>query len=69
MVLIRKFVERKKKNKSQTQIRFSFTKVFGRRRRIKREELVDSCNHQSKVRVGLKFSNLRLCDSETEFNM
>ena len=32
-------------------------------------KLVESCNHQSKVRVGLTFSNLRLYNSEIGFSM
>jgi len=30
-----------------------------------KREPVESCNHQSKVRVGLSFSNFRFYNSET----
>jgi len=34
-----------------------------------KREPVESCNHQSKVRVGLIFFNLRLYNSEIEYSM
>jgi len=34
-----------------------------------KSEPVEPCNHQSKVRVGLIFSNHRLYNSEIEFSM
>jgi len=34
-----------------------------------KRELVESCNHQSKVRVGLIFSNLKMYNSEIGFSM
>jgi len=61
------------KAKSQTQIRFtSFWRKRGEPREEENQEkgeLVESCNHQSKVKVGLIFSNLRLYNSEIEFSM
>ena len=57
------------KVKSQTQIRLE---AFGEPREEENQEKkepVESCNHQSKVRVGLIFSNLRLYNSEIEFSM
>ena len=71
MVLSRKSIEYIKKNKRQTQIRV-LHKSLGERGEEENQdkgEPVESCNHQSKVRVGLIFSNLRLCNSETEFSM
>ena len=73
MELIRKYVEYIRKNKRQTQIRFtSFWRKRGELRKEEnreKREPVESCNHQSKVRVGLIFSNLRWYNSEIEFNM
>jgi len=61
------------KAKSQTQIRFrSFWRKRGESREEENQEKrepVESCNHQSKVRVELLFSNLRLYNSEIESNM
>jgi len=61
------------KGREQPHIRF---RGFGekeenleKRRTKRREEFVEPCNHQSKVRVGLIFSNLRLYNSEIEFSM
>ena len=71
MELIRKYVKYIRKDKRQTQIRV-LHKSLGERGEEENQEKgepVESCNHQSKVRVGLIFSNLRLCNSETEFSM
>ena len=61
------------KAKSQTQIRF---KSFWRKRGEPREEEnqdkrepVEFCNHQSKVMVGLIFSNLKLYNPEIKFSI
>ena len=71
MVSSRKYVEYIKKNKRQTQIRFLQRSLWEKeeKRTKRREKLVESCNHQSKVRVGLIFSNLRLYNFEIEFSM
>jgi len=63
-------VEIKRKARVRHKIRF-YKKSLGERGEENQEkrELVESCNHQSRVRVGLTFSNLRLCNPETEFNM
>jgi len=70
--LVRKYVEGVR-YKSQTQIRLrSLWRKRGEPRKEENQEkreLVESCNHQSKVRVRLIFSNLRLYNSETEFIM
>jgi len=61
------------KAKSQTQIRFrSFWRKRGEPREEENQEKrepVESCNHQSKVRVGLIFSNLKWYNSEIGFSM
>ena len=70
MVLSRKFVEIKRKTRVRHKLGFC-KKSLGERGEENQEkgELVESCNHQSKVRVGLTSSNLRLCNYVTEFNM
>jgi len=40
-----------------------------KKRTKRREEFVEPCNNQSKVRVGLIFSNLKWYNSEIEFSM
>jgi len=65
--------------KSQSQIRLrSFWRKRGEQRKRgeprkeenqEKRELVESCNHQSKVRVGRIFSNLKWYNSEIEFSM
>ena len=73
MVLSRKSAKYIKKNKRQTQIRLrSFWRKRGEPREEENQEkreLVESCNHQSKVTVRLIFSNLKWYNSETEFIM
>jgi len=71
VVLSRKSVEYIRKNKRQTQIRFLQRSLWEKeeKRTKRREKLVESCNHQSKVRVGLILSNLKYCNSEIEFGM
>jgi len=67
--LIRKSVEYIKEKKERVrQIRF-YRSLWEKEENQEKREPIEPCNHQSKVRVGLTFSNLRLCNSETEFNM
>ena len=70
MVLSRKSVEINRKARGRHKLGF-LQKSLGERGEENQEkgEFVESCNHQSKVRVGLTFSNLKLYNSETEFNM
>ena len=53
------------------QIRFLHKSLWEKeeKRTKRREKPVESYDHQSKVRVGLIFSNLKYCNSETEFIM
>jgi len=68
VVLSRKYVEYIKKNKRQTQFRF-YRSLWEKEENQEKREPIESCNHQSKVRVGLIFSNLRWYNSEIEFSM
>ena len=55
------------KAKSQTQLGLQ---AFGEKEENQEKgEPVESCNHQSKVSVGLIFSNLKLYNSEIGFSM
>ena len=69
MELIRKSVEYIKEKKERVrQIRF-YRSLWEKEENQEKREHVESCNHQSKVRVGLIFSNLKLYNSEIEFSM
>ena len=66
--LVRKYVEGVRyKRFYQTHIR---GEAFGEKEENQeKRELVESCNHQSKVRVGLIFSNHKWYNFEIEFSM